>query len=156
MGTRAMTRILGCCVAISLLAAASAANALELRGPASQCALPAGFAIADGKDVKPELKGFLGRFSGWWGDKQYHTLLVADIAADGHAVAYYAHERYGPWGLDAPWCGRVPAKIEAGVLTLTVAGAKAVARYRVAGPDVLHGTFERGGRTTLGSFRRDK
>ena len=83
-------------MAISLLAAASAANALELRGPASQCALPAGFAIADGKDVKPELKGFLGRFSGWWGDKQYHTVMVAEIAADGAAIVYYAHEKFGP------------------------------------------------------------
>jgi hypothetical protein len=151
-----MTRTLACCLSLSLVAAASAAQALELRGPARQCALPTGFAIADGKGLAPELKGFLGQFSGWWGDKLHHTLLVADIAADGAAAAYYAHDQFGPWEIKAPWCGRVPAKIENGVLTLTVAGQRAVVRYRLAGPDTLHGTYERGGRTTLGAFMRQK
>ena len=141
---------------IGLAAAASAAHALELRGPALQCGLPADFAIADGKNLAPELKGFLGQFSGWWGDKQYHTLIVSEIAADGAAVVHYAHEKYGPWGVNAPWCGRVPAKIESGVLTAIVAGAKAVARYRLADPDALQATYERGGRTTLGVFKRGK
>ncbi len=155
MGTRAMTRILGCCLAM-LLAAAWAAHALELRGAATQCNLPARFAVADGKNVAPELRGFLGQFSGWWGDKLHHTLIVSEIAADGVATVYYAHDQFGPWELKAPWCGRVPAKIESGVLTLTVAGQRAVAKYRLADADTLHGLLERGGRTTLGSFRREK
>jgi len=151
-----MTRIFACCLAICILAAASAAHALELRGAATQCVLPAGFAIADGNDVAPEIKGFLGQFSGYWGDKLHHTLIVSEIAADGAATAYYAHDQFGPWELKAPWCGRVPAKIESGVLTLTVAGQRAVARYRLADPDTLQATYERGGRTTLGVFKRDR
>jgi hypothetical protein len=151
----AQSRIFGCCLAIYLLAV-SAAHGLELRGSAKQCALPAGFAIADGKKLAPELRGFLGQFSGYWGDKLHHTLLVADIAADGTATAYYAHDRFGPWELNAPWCGLVPAKIENGVLTLTVAGQRAVARYRLPEPDTLQGIYERGGRTTLGAFKREE
>jgi len=151
-----MSRILLGCVAAASITLASAAQGLELRGAATQCSLPADFAIADGKDVAPALRGFLGQFSGYWGDKQYHTVIVSEIAADGDAAVYYAHEKFGPWELKAPWCGRVPAKISDGVLTLTVAGARAVARYRLAGPDILQGSFERGGRTTLGVFRREK
>jgi len=120
MGTRAMTRIFACCLAILLLAAASAAHALELRGAATQCVLPAGFAIADGNDVAPEIKGFLGQFSGYWGDKLHHTLIVSEIAADGAATAYYAHDQFGPWEINAPWCGRVPATISS-TTRLTVA-----------------------------------
>jgi len=155
-GNVAMTRIFGRCLAVSLLAVASTAHALELRGAATQCALPADFAIADGKDLAPELRGFLGQFSGWWGDKLYHTLVISNVAADGAAVVHYAHDRYGPWDLDAPWCGRVPATIAGGMLTLTVGGQRTVATYRLADPDTLHGILKRGGRTTLGVFKREK
>lgn len=151
-----MSRIPVGCLLVCLAVATSAAHALELRGAATQCALAADFAIADGKGLAPELKGFLGQFSGYWGDRQYHTVLVADVAADGNATVYYAHDKFGPWDIEAPWCGRVPAKIAGGVLTLTVAGAKSVARYRLADPDTLQATFERGGRTTLGVFKREK
>jgi len=143
-------------LAIGLAAAASAAHGLELRGPAKQCALAADFAIADGKNLAPELKGFLGQFSGWWGDKLYHTLVISNVAADGAVTVHYAHDRYGPWDLDAPWCGRVPATIAGSVLTLTVGGQRTVATYRLADPDTLHGVLKRGGRTTLGVFMREK
>ena len=119
--------------------------------------MPPGFAVSNGEGLSPELKQFLGFFSGTWGDygQLSHTLLVANITSDGNAVAYYAIEAYEPWNIYNPSCNLHKGMIKDKVLTLNFRNG-AVVKYRLLDADTLQGTYDRRNRITAGQFKRHK
>lgn len=128
----------------------------ELKGSTKHCSMPPGFAVSNGEGLSPEVKRFLGFFSGEWEDRLYHTLLVAKITEEGkNAVAYYAHEAYEPWNVFKPGCSRREVKIEDGVLTLHL-NKKTTMKYRFSDSETLQGQYDWKGRTIGGTFKRHK
>jgi len=132
-----------------------ASTPMELKGSAKHCNVPANFAISDGQGLPPDLKKFLGFFSGYWDDRLHHTLVVSEIREDGIADTFYSYEKYEGWNINRPNCLRFPAKINDGVLEMTVAGGQAFVKYRFSDPDTLTATYDRDGRVTPGVFKRE-
>lgn len=135
---------------------------VELKASAKHCSVPPDFAISDGKDLPPELKRFLGYFSGQWGRSDeflvYHTLLVVDINTYGHATVYYAYEP--ATGLYAqyrrfhdPGCSRRQAKVEDGTLTINFPNGD-IAKYRFSDADTLQATLDIRNSSYPGTFKR--
>ena len=135
-----------------LLILASVAQSAELKGSAKHCSVPPGFKISDGADLPPELKNFLGYFSGDWGIiGTPHTLLVAEVFKDGGALVYYAWEAHSDWGVLKPGCRRTGGKIEGNKLKV-IAGRKRF--YVMTDPETLQGEYEFEGNTITGTFKK--
>ena len=144
---RAITFIAAC-----LLILTSVAQSAELKGSAKHCSVPPGFKISDGADLPPELKNFLGYFSGDWGIiGTPHTLLVAEVFKDGGAVVYYAWEAYPDWNVFDSGCRRLSAKIEGNTL-IVHAGRKRV--YVLTDSETLEGEYDFQGNTVTGTFKK--
>lgn len=138
-----------------LLTLTSVAQSAELKGSAKHCSVPSSFMISDGADLPPELKNFLGYFSGEWtfdGDfGTPHTLLVAYVDKDGNALVYYAWEAHGEWNVLKPGCVLREAKIEGNKLTV-YAGRERV--YVLSDSETLQGEYEFEGNTHTGEFNK--
>ena len=147
---RALTSMTAC-----LLILASVALSAELKGSAKHCSVPPGFKISDGADLPPELKNFLGYFSGdWMMDGDFgtpHTLLVADVDKDGNALVYYAWEANSDWNVYDPGCNLRQATIEGNMLTV-YSGSKRV--YVLSDSETLQGEYNFRGHTVTGTFKK--
>lgn len=84
---------------------------------------------------------FAGAWSGLWGHRLKHILVVENIKSDGNAEAIYAHGDMVSWGINKSW-KRYPAKIEGD--QLIVAGSGFVATYQKLTSGVLMANFKSG------------
>lgn len=84
---------------------------------------------------------FEGAWSGLWGHRLKHILVVENIQPDGTAEAIYAYGDMASWGINRGW-DRYPAKIQDDQLTVT--GLGFVATYRKLPSGVLMANFTTG------------
>lgn len=150
-----MSRIYARCLFVVLLVVSSVAQSAELKGSAKHCSVPPGFKISDGAGLPPELKNFLGYFSGDWTMDGYFgtpsTLLVADVDKDGNAVVYYAWEAHSDWNVYDPGCVLRQAQIEGNKLTVY---ARTTRVYVLSDSETLQGEYDFQGNTVTGTFKK--
>jgi len=84
---------------------------------------------------------FAGAWSGLWGHRLKHILVVENIQSDGNADAIYAYGDMVSWGINRGW-ERYPARIEGD--RLVVSGNGFVATYQKLPSGVLMANFKTG------------
>lgn len=85
--------------------------------------------------------GFVGAWTGLWGHRLKHILVVDNLQPDGKADVVYAYGDMVSWGITRDW-QRYPARIEGN--TLTVLGNGFVANYQRLPSGVLMADFQAG------------
>ncbi|MEL6934421.1 MAG: alpha/beta hydrolase [Pseudomonadota bacterium] len=94
------------------------------------------------KPVSPsDSDGFAGAWSGLWGHRLKHILVVDNVQPDGNADVIYAYGDMVSWGITRDW-QRYPARIEGN--TLTVLGNGFMANYQKLPSGVLMADFQAG------------
>ena len=88
-----------------------------------------------------ENSSFAGAWSGLWGHRLKHILVVENIQSDGNAEAIYAYGDMVSWGINKGW-ERYPARIEGDQLIVT--GNGFVATYQKLSSGVLMANFKSG------------
>lgn len=88
-----------------------------------------------------ERDGFAGAWSGLWGHRLKHILVVDNVQPDGNAEVIYAYGDMVSWGITRDW-QKYPAQIEGD--TLTVLGNGFVTNYRKLPSGVLMADFQAG------------
>ena len=86
-----------------------------------------------------ERDGFAGAWSGLWGHRLKHILVVNNVRPDGHAEVIYAYGDMASWGISRDW-QKLPARIEGD--TLTVLGDGFVTNYQKLSSGVLMAQFQ--------------
>lgn len=114
--------------------------------------LPQDVAVeAPGPDVPPELAKFSGVWAnGAWDGVLAHVLVVERVGADGQARVVYAYGDAPDWNISRGHT-RATARVESGVLTLELRGARI--EYRFEG-ESLRGRYTLGGRASTVTLTR--
>lgn len=129
---------------LTLLSPTVAAEPLYERVPVNYCDFEADPVLAD-TDSK-----WVGYWSGKWGGKIPHTLVVVSHE-DKQIVAYYTNGVYEAWGV-YPSCVQVEGVVSVDKATFEVNGN--VVTYRLENKR-LEGEFRYTGGTTTGEFKRE-
>ncbi len=86
-----------------------------------------------------ERDGFAGAWSGLWGHRLKHILVVDNVQPDGNAEVIYAYGDMVSWGITRDW-QKYPAQIEGDILT--VLGNGFVTNYQKLPSGVLMAGFQ--------------